>query len=145
MLTDPRELVFDPFAGSCVTGEVAERLKRRWICCDNVEEYLAGALGRFANAEATLFSDLPENKHAKEIYYKIYHPSATWNRFEDDPLPEDGGRNRRFRSKVGDPARGKPASVCEEPARYRTESKRKMKIEADAFTNPKKRNTTNRK
>jgi site-specific DNA-methyltransferase (cytosine-N4-specific) len=147
MLTDPGELVFDPFAGSCVTGEVAERLKRRWICSDNVQEYLAGALGRFENGEATLFPDLPENKHAKEIYYKIYHPSAMWNRLENDPLPEDGGRNRRFRSKARDPeseTKGKASSVCEGPVRYRMKSKRKMKTEADASTNPKKSNTRKR-
>jgi DNA modification methylase len=96
MLTDPKELVFDPFAGSCVTGEVAERLKRYWICCDNVEEYLAGAIGRFDNGQATLFPDMPENLHTKEIFYKIYHPSALWNRLEDDLLPEDGGLNRRI-------------------------------------------------
>ena len=47
MVTDPRELVFDPFAGSCVTGEVAERLGRRWICAELVEAYLEGAKGRF--------------------------------------------------------------------------------------------------
>ncbi len=128
MLTDPRELIFDPFAGSCVTGEVAERLKRRWICCDNVEEYLAGALGRFENREATLFPDLPENKHAKEIFYKIYHPSAMWNRLEDDPLPEDGGLNRQLRSKTeyaDSDTKGKPASVCEKRATYRRKSNQK--------------------
>jgi len=31
MLTDKNDLVLDPFAGSCVTGEVCERLDRRWI------------------------------------------------------------------------------------------------------------------
>jgi len=29
MRTDPGDLVVDPFAGSCVTGEVCERLERR--------------------------------------------------------------------------------------------------------------------
>ncbi len=32
MLTDKNDLVVDPFAGSCVTGEVAEALSRRWAC-----------------------------------------------------------------------------------------------------------------
>lgn len=34
MLTEPGDTVCDPFAGSNVTGEVAEELGRRWIACD---------------------------------------------------------------------------------------------------------------
>ena len=52
MLTDPHDFVLDPFAGSCITGEVAERLGRNWACCDIVEDYLHGALGRFHDADA---------------------------------------------------------------------------------------------
>jgi len=144
MLTDPGDLVFDPFAGSCVTGEVAERLKRRWICCDNVKEYLTGALGRFENGEATLFPDLPETKPAKEIFYRICHPSAMWNRLEDDPLSEDGGQNRRLRSKdrCSEPdIKGRPAPLHEGPATYRTRLKRHIKTKAKASTKPKKQNT----
>jgi site-specific DNA-methyltransferase (cytosine-N4-specific) len=44
MLTDPGDLVIDPFAGSCVTGEVAERLGRRWVCCEVLGEYAQGAV-----------------------------------------------------------------------------------------------------
>ena len=51
MLTDPGDLVVDPFAGSCITGEVAERLKRQWVCGELVEDYLLGAQGRFARPE----------------------------------------------------------------------------------------------
>ena len=47
MLTDAGDTVLDPFAGSCVTGEVCERLGRRWICIDMCEEYLKGGLSRF--------------------------------------------------------------------------------------------------
>ena len=32
MLTDKDNFVFDPFGGSCVTGEVSERLQRSWLC-----------------------------------------------------------------------------------------------------------------
>lgn len=46
-LTDAGDLVLDPFAGSNVTGEVAEKLGRRWIAIDNSEEYLKGSLFRF--------------------------------------------------------------------------------------------------
>lgn len=48
-LTDPGDLVVDPFAGSCVTGEVCEGLERKWVCCELSEDYLKGALGRFGD------------------------------------------------------------------------------------------------
>lgn len=147
MLTDPGELVFDPFAGSCVTGEVAERMKRKWICCDNVEEYLAGGLARFNNGEASLFPEMPEIKHARDICYKISHPSAMWNRLEDDPLPEDGGRNRRIKPKtkyLDSDSKDKPASVREKRAKYRTKSKRKTKPKTKSSTKSRKRSTRKR-
>jgi site-specific DNA-methyltransferase (cytosine-N4-specific) len=46
-LTDPEDLVVDPFAGSCTTGEVAENLGRRWICVERESDYLKGAKFRF--------------------------------------------------------------------------------------------------
>jgi len=46
-LTDEGDLVVDPFAGSCTTGEVAENLGRRWICIDREAEYLRGGKFRF--------------------------------------------------------------------------------------------------
>ncbi len=47
MLIDVGDTVFDPFGGSCVTGEVSERLQLRWTCCRIVEEYVKGVKGRF--------------------------------------------------------------------------------------------------
>lgn len=47
MLTDEGGLVVDPFAGSNVTGEVCERLKRKWIAVDIGEEYLKASKFRF--------------------------------------------------------------------------------------------------
>jgi site-specific DNA-methyltransferase (cytosine-N4-specific) len=46
-LTDRGDIVFDPFAGSNVTGESAESLQRRWIAFELVEEYLRGSKFRF--------------------------------------------------------------------------------------------------
>lgn len=46
-LTDPGDLVFDPFAGSNTTGWVAERMGRRWISAELSEEYLTGSVFRF--------------------------------------------------------------------------------------------------
>ena len=46
-LTDKDDLVLDPFAGSNVTGEAAEKLKRRWLSIEINEEYLKGSKLRF--------------------------------------------------------------------------------------------------
>ncbi len=93
MLTDAGDLVIDPFAGSCVTGEVAERLGRRWICVDNVEEYLKGALGRF-QSQQTLFP-LAKKKANGRRSYQIFHPGVNWGLKSDAALPADGGRKRK--------------------------------------------------
>lgn len=47
LLTEPSDLVLDPFAGSNTTGEAAEGLKRRWIAVEPEPEYIAGSRGRF--------------------------------------------------------------------------------------------------
>ena len=47
-LTRPGDLVFDPFGGSATTGEVAERLDRRWVTSDQVLAYVLGARHRFS-------------------------------------------------------------------------------------------------
>lgn len=91
MLTDPGDLVVDPFGGSCMTGEVAERLERRWLCSEMVEEYLKGARGRFHHAASpsVLF-----NKRTIDDFYKVYHPGVMWNGVHEPPLASDGGRKR---------------------------------------------------
>ncbi len=92
MLTDEGDFVVDPFAGSCVTGEVAERLCRKWICCDSVEEYLQGAIGRFAG----LAGQGTEQRRVDETnYYRVPHPGILWNGNEGDLLSTTGGRRRR--------------------------------------------------
>jgi len=47
LLTDPGDLVLDPFAGSNTTGAVAETLDRRWIAVDQMPEYLQASSFRF--------------------------------------------------------------------------------------------------
>jgi site-specific DNA-methyltransferase (cytosine-N4-specific) len=47
-LTDPGDLVLDPFAGSNTTGFVAELLERRWISIDVREEYGQQSIIRFS-------------------------------------------------------------------------------------------------
>lgn len=46
-LTREGDLVIDPFAGSNMTGAVAERLKRKWIGIEINEAYAEGSKGRF--------------------------------------------------------------------------------------------------
>lgn len=46
-LTEPGDLVLDPFAGSNVSGAVAESLGRRWLSIDIDDEYLRGSVARF--------------------------------------------------------------------------------------------------
>jgi site-specific DNA-methyltransferase (cytosine-N4-specific) len=96
MLTDPADLVIDPFAGSCVTGEVAERLGRRWLCGELVEDYLKGALARFRSFPESQcsFFDVSTKKREKSTSYKLCHPASIWAESEETPLSEDGGKNR---------------------------------------------------
>ena len=87
MLTDEGDLVVDPFAGSCVTGEVAESLKRRWVCCELVEDYLKGARARFVGLR-------PKLRKTERTAYQIF-PPCSLSSTEDSPrLPVDGGFNR---------------------------------------------------
>ncbi|MDL1879127.1 site-specific DNA-methyltransferase [Cytophagia bacterium CHB2] len=92
MLTDVDDHVFDPFAGSCIAGEVAERLQRRWTCCEIEEEYILGALGRFTPEgwrSATAEADQPSA-------YESGNPAVRWYGVENgaERLPDDGGRSR---------------------------------------------------
>ena len=94
MLTDPGDMVVDPFGGSCVTGEVADRLGRKWLCVESVELYVQGAKGRF---EPTLKRTKSRKKNTDARYYRIPHPGLLWNDFdecESTPLPSDGGKQR---------------------------------------------------
>jgi len=55
-LTDPGDVVFDPFAGSNTTGHAADLLRRRWLSVEAREVYALGSKGRF---------DLPKNGGAR--------------------------------------------------------------------------------
>jgi len=108
MLTDENDLVYDPFAGSCIVGSVCERLNRRWICSELEGKYVQGALGRFVNnlGKENLSNQLPfpdvktkiskKNKigQGREIVYKINHPASRWHLNDSSNLPLDGGKQR---------------------------------------------------
>jgi site-specific DNA-methyltransferase (cytosine-N4-specific) len=89
MLTDPGDLVVDPFAGSCITGEVAERLQRRWTCSELVEEYVKGARGRFETS-----SPAETIKAATRTSYAVSNSAYLWNGIVEPKLSEDGGKTR---------------------------------------------------
>jgi site-specific DNA-methyltransferase (cytosine-N4-specific) len=98
MLTDAGDLVVDPFGGSCATGEAAERLRREWICCDLVEDYLKGAIGRFQRGNAEKYSHGKPEKSNGDDSYRIFKPGLIWKGVEHDaPLPQDGGARRAAR------------------------------------------------
>jgi len=101
MLTDPHDLVYDPFAGSCVTGAVAERLHRRWICSELIEEYLQGAMGRFERgAQIEPRPPVARKVEDEKNYYRLPRPGILWNGHDDpERLPADGGRTRPVKKK----------------------------------------------
>jgi site-specific DNA-methyltransferase (cytosine-N4-specific) len=97
MLTDVGDLVVDPFAGSCMTGETAERTRRDWVCCEIRDDYLQAALGRFQNntIDAKAASQKTEAKHGSEKeFYKIPKPGGLWNGVDGELLKLDGGFKR---------------------------------------------------
>lgn len=98
MLTDDGDTVLDPFAGSCVTGEVCEKLKRRWMCVELVEDYLKGAVGRFQKPLDPEQEKLFQDGAVAKTSYRIFHPGCLWNG-NDEPLPADGGQERVIRKR----------------------------------------------
>jgi DNA modification methylase len=63
LCTEPGDLVLDPFAGSNVTGKVAEDLQRRWIAIELEETYLRGSQFRFT---ANLLQAQPDDEPPDE-------------------------------------------------------------------------------
>lgn len=91
MLTDEGDSILDPFGGSCITGEVSERLKRKWICVELSEEYLKGAIGRFRKG---IVEKPVSNPNDKKNYYRMPRPGILWNGACGEKLPSDGGKSR---------------------------------------------------
>lgn len=88
MLTDKNDLVIDPFAGSCVTGEVCEKLERKWKCIDLEKDYLEGAKGRFINGNG--------DKTTSPTFYEVPKTGSLWEVLDKgDPSPLDGGEKRK--------------------------------------------------
>lgn len=69
-LTDPSDVVLDPFAGSNTTGEACEREHRKWIAIEMNTAYLEGSRSRFDRRNLTSFlpfDDLPEEKTEPKV------------------------------------------------------------------------------
>ncbi len=96
MVTNEGDVVIDPFAGSCVTGEVCERLRRKWTCVEMREEYLQGALGRFERPPKPQQESMFDDK-AVSISYKLHHPAAFWNGHQEETAR--GGRRANTEGK----------------------------------------------
>lgn len=85
MLSDKGDFVLDPFGGSCVTGEAAERLERKWVCVELDKDYVEGGKLRFP--VKILDRKVPT--------YSLSHPAALWNTTDEEkPLSPDGGKQR---------------------------------------------------
>ena len=111
MLTDEGDMVLDPFGGSCVTGEVCERLNRRWVCVEIVEEYLEGAKGRFVRPPAPR---TPKGPARSSNYYRVPRPDILWDGSPSEPLSADGGRKRpgaRPTRKTSRPSQRRPGQL----------------------------------
>ncbi|HIE4840243.1 TPA: DNA-methyltransferase [Burkholderia multivorans] len=86
MLTDPGDLVVDPFAGSCVTGMVAENLRRKWACVELSSEYIRGGMARFQTGV--------ESARSRPSSYSISTPCSQPADEAEVPLVANGGATR---------------------------------------------------
>ena len=87
MLTDSGDMVLDPFGGSCVTGMVAETLKRKWTCVELSSEYIRGGMARFQSAAL-------EAARGKSTLYSINTPCAQPVDESQVLLNPNGGQTR---------------------------------------------------
>ena len=99
MLTEPGDFVVDPFAGSCVTGEVCERTGRRWACIERSRDYCESALGRFERDPKETAKPVT-NPESPANYYRLARPGILWNGDDTEAIPEDGGRSRPVKKRV---------------------------------------------
>lgn len=65
LCTEVGDIVLDPFAGSNMTGKVAETLDRKWIAIEIEEEYVKGSKLRF-ESESSVSETNPTNNYNQE-------------------------------------------------------------------------------
>ena len=86
-LTDPGDVVLDPFGGSCITGMVAEALRRQWACVELSSEYIQGGIGRFQG-------DVESAVRGRQAIYSINTPCSLPVNEVEVPLSANGGASR---------------------------------------------------
>jgi DNA modification methylase len=86
-LTDPGDMVLDPFGGSCITGMVAEALGRKWACVELSSEYIRGGIGRFQG-------DMESSLRGRQAVYSINTPCSLPVDEKEVPLVANGGAAR---------------------------------------------------
>jgi len=87
-LTRPKDVVLDPFSGSNVVGEVAERLKRKWISVEIEEKYVVGSAFRFDGMAKAVYGNYRRRlayRRSKRERSGGQGPSP--GRFEERPRP----------------------------------------------------------
>ena len=63
LCSEERDLIFDPFAGSNMTGAVAQEMNRRWLAVEMNGEYLKGSIYRFPELDSEgLFPSVCDNE-----------------------------------------------------------------------------------
>ncbi len=65
LCTEPGDLVLDPFAGSNMTGRVAETLDRRWLAFELDENYIKASQFRFEVDAPLVVTPLKDRKYLK--------------------------------------------------------------------------------
>jgi len=71
LCTEENDIVLDPFAGSNMTGYMAETMSRQWIALEQEEEYLKGASLRFAEETLDVENRKPSASHEEQSSYQI--------------------------------------------------------------------------
>jgi site-specific DNA-methyltransferase (cytosine-N4-specific) len=94
-LTNPGDFVLDPFAGSCVTGMVADNLDRKWACVELNAGFLQGAVSRFHDK-----GEQPEGEKSNASQYQIWAPCAVDIDESEIRVVEDGGLTRPASNKA---------------------------------------------
>lgn len=120
-LTDPGDVVVDPFGGSCVTGAVAESLGRKWACIELNSEYIRGAMARF---EPEAMADARAN--AKGTAYSINTPCSLPVDEAAVPLIADGGASRQLAGTGAVEATNRAAQPSKAPSAKPRKSKKLM-------------------
>lgn len=72
-LTEPGDIVMDPFAGSNTTGSVAERLSRKWVAFEPRFDYAATSLSRFPEGSV-------QKRRAAKIIASLHSSTVSSNR-----------------------------------------------------------------